>query len=95
MSILDNIAHGLLVVLATFARLVLGTLDFIERILRNLMSGAGLNSDMQTILLIVLLTVFLFGTLRLMKGRIRTTLTLTIILVLAHTLGGIAHGPVT
>ena len=95
MSILDNVAHGLLTVLGTFARLVLGTVDFIEHTLRNLMSGAGLNSDMQTILLIFMLTIFLFGTLRLMKGRIRMTLALTIILVLAHTLGGIAHGPVT
>ncbi len=74
---------------------MLGTVDFIEHTLRNLMSGAGLNSDMQTILLIFMLTIFLFGTLRLMKGRIRMTLALTIILVLAHTLGGIAHGPVT
>ena len=95
MNILDNAAHGLLLVLGTFARLVLGTVDLIEHTLRNLMSGAGLNSDMQTILLIFLLAVFLFGTLRLMKGRIRMTLALTIVLVLAHTLGGIAHGPVS
>ncbi len=95
MTILDNIAHGVLAVLATFARLVLGTVDLIERTLRSLMSGAGLNSDMQTILLILVLAIFLFATLRLMKGRIRLTLAITLILVLAHTLGGIAHGPVT
>lgn len=93
MSILDRFAHGVLTVFGTFARLVLDLLDFLEGLLRTLLSGAGLSSDVQTVLLIIMIAIFLFGVLRLMKGRIRLTLAVTLILVLAHTMGRIAHGP--
>lgn len=95
MNILDRFAHGLLAVFGTFARAVLGALDFIESVLRFLLSGVGLSSDLQTVLLILMITTFLFGVLRLMKGRIRMTMALMLILVLAHTMGRIAHGPLS
>jgi hypothetical protein len=91
MSILDNVAHGLISVLATFARVMLEGLDFIEGGLRALMSGAGLGNEMQTLLLIFMLALFLLGVLRLLKGRLRMTLALLLILILAHTLEHIAH----
>lgn len=91
MSILDHISHGLLSVIATFARLLLDTLDIIEGALRSLMKGVGLSSESQSLLLILLLCVFLLGALRLMKGRLRMTMSLLLILVLAHTLEHIAR----
>jgi hypothetical protein len=46
---------------------------------------------MQTLLLIFMLALFLLGVLRLLKGRLRMTLALLLILILAHTLEHIAH----
>ncbi len=89
MSVLDGFAHGLIGVLATFVRLVLAVLGAIEGGLRALMSGAGLSSDVQTLLLILLLAIFLFGVLRLLHGRLRLMAAVTLLLVLAHTLGHI------
>ncbi len=94
MTLLERIAHGLISVLASFARVVLGALDVVEGGLRSLMSGAGLSADVQTLLLFVLLVLFLFAVLRLMKGRLRLLLALTLILILAHTLGHLAQSPV-
>ena len=94
MSVLDSFAQGLIGVLATFVRLALGILGAIEGGFRALMSGVGLSSDVQTLLLILLLATFLFGVLRLLRGRIRTLVALTLFLVLAHTLGQIVQEPV-
>jgi hypothetical protein len=93
MSILDNFAHGLLVILAAFARFILGVLEFVENELRALMHGAGLSLDMQTVVLIFILVMFLVGVLRLLGGRLRLTIALVLILILAHTLAGVASGP--
>ena len=75
-----------------FARIMLGILGFIEGGMRALMKGVGLNSDMQTVILIFVIVMFLLGVLRLLHGRIRLTVSLILILVLAHTLEGIARG---
>ncbi len=95
MSVLDSLAHGLIGVLATFVRLALEVLGAIEGVLRALMSGVGLSADVQTLLLILLLATFLFGVLRLLRGRLRTLAALTLFLVLAHTLGQIVQEPVS
>ena len=95
MSVLDSYAHGLIGVLATFVRLALAVLGAIEGGLRALMSGAGLSSDVQTLLLILLLAIFLFTALRLLHGRLRLFAALTLFLVLAHTLGHIVQEPVS
>jgi len=95
MTLLDTGAHGILTVIASFARLLLDLIEIIEAGLRGLMSGAGLRSDMQSVLMVVLLVVFLFGVLRLLKGRLRLSAALILILVLAHTLEHIAHRPLS
>ena len=95
MSVLDNFAHGLIGVIAIFVRMVLAVLGAVEGGSRALLSGAGLSSDVQTLLLILLLTTFLFGVLRLLQGRIRLLAALTLFLVLAHTLGHIVQEPVS
>ncbi len=92
MNVLDGFAHGLIGVFGTFARIMLGALGFIEDLLRGLMKGAGLNSDIQTVILIFVIAMFLVGVLRLLRGRLRTSVALVLILVLAHTLEGIARG---
>ncbi len=92
MNVLDSFSHGLISVLRTFAQLMLGTLGLVEGGLRGLMKGAGLNADAQTVLMIFLLAVFLVAVLRLLRGRLRTLMALLLILVLAHTLEGIARG---
>ena len=95
MNVLDSFAHGLIGVLATFVRLALTVLGAIEGTLRALMAGAGLSRDVQTVLLILLLAIFLFTVLRLLHGRIRMAAALTLVLVLAHTLGQIVQEPVS
>ena len=92
MNVLDGFAHGLISVFGTFARIMLDILGFIEGGLRSLMKGAGLNSDVQTVILIFIIAMFLVGVLRLLRGRLRTLVALVLILVLAHTLEGIARG---
>ena len=92
MNVLDGFAHGLVGVFGTFARIMLSILGFIEGTLRALMKGAGLNSDVQTVILIFIISMFLVATLRLARGRIRMSLALVFILVLAHTLETIARG---
>ena len=92
MNVLDSFAHGLIGMFGTFARVMLSILGFVEGGLRSLMKGAGLNSDMQTVILIFVVAMFLVGALRLLRGRIRTSVALLLILVLAHTLEGIARG---
>jgi hypothetical protein len=89
---IDRFAHGLIGVLAAFARIVLDVLDTAESVLRGLMSNAGLTSDLQTLLLLLMLSVFLFGALRLLKGKLRTIVSFTIVLTMAHTLEHIARG---
>ena len=93
MHILDNFAHGLLVVLAALSRFILGVLDAIEGWCRNLMHGAGLSLDVQTLVLLFILAMFLVGVMRLLGGRIRLVLALILILILAHTLAGLGSGP--
>jgi len=93
MSILDNFAHGLLTILAALAHFVLNVLVTVEGWLRALMKGVGLGIDVQTVVIIFILSMFLVGVLRLLGGRLRLTLALVLILILAHTLAGIANGP--
>jgi hypothetical protein len=93
MDLLDKFAHAVIIILGSFARVMLSVLDFIEDGMRTLMNGAGLRSEMQTVVLIFVITMFLVGVLRLLKGRIRTSVSLILVLVLAHTLERIAHGP--
>ena len=92
MNVIDAFAHGLVGVFGTFARIVLSILGFIEGSLRSLMKGAGLNSDVQTVVFIFIISMFLVATLRLARGRLRMSLALLLILVLAHTLETIARG---
>ncbi len=92
MNVLDGFAHGLVGVCGTFARVMLSVLGFIEDTLRGLMKSAGLHNDVQTVLLIFIISMFLVATLRLARGRIRMVLALLLILVLAHTLETIARG---
>ncbi len=92
MKLLDGFAHGLVGVFGTFAKITLSILGFIESALRSLMKNAGLNSDVQTVLLIFIISLFLVATLRLARGRVRMSLALLLILVLAHTLETIARG---
>ena len=93
MSLLDNFAHGILVILAAFSHFTLNLLDTVEGWLRALMKGAGLSIDVQTVVLIFILCMFLVGVLRLLGGRLRLSIALVLILILAHTLAGIANGP--
>jgi branched-subunit amino acid ABC-type transport system permease component len=93
MNLLDNFAHGLLVVLGAFSRFILHALEFVEGGFRALMHGAGLSVDVQTIVLIFILAMFLVGVLRLLGGRLRLIVSLILILILAHTLAGIGSGP--
>ena len=92
MNVIDAFAHGLVGVFGTFARIMLSLLGFIEGTLRSLMKGAGLNSDVQTVAFIFIISMFLVATLRLARGRLRMSLALLLILVLAHTLETIARG---
>ncbi len=92
MNVLDGFAHGLVGVFGTFARIMLSILGFIEGALRSLMKGAGLNSDVQTVILIFIVAMLLVAILRLLRGRIRTSLAWLMLLVLAHTLETIARG---
>lgn len=92
MSILDNFAHALLQVLAVLAGFILDSLDFLEGGLKVLMHGTGIGPDVQTLLLIFILSMFLVGVLRLLRGAARFCLGLTLILILAHTIGHLAHG---
>jgi hypothetical protein len=93
MSILDSFAHGVLVVLGALAHFTLNILVTVEGWLRALMRGAGLSLDVQTVIIIFILTMFLVGVLRLLGGRLRLGIALVLILILAHTLAGIANGP--
>ncbi len=93
MSIIDTFAHGLVSVLGAFARIVLDVLDGAEDGLRALLKDVGLSSDLQTAIFIFVVVMFLLGVVRLLRGRIRSSAALFLILVLAHTLERIAHGP--
>jgi hypothetical protein len=93
MNILDNFAHGLVVVLAAFAHFTLGLLEMVEGWMRSLMHGAGLSLDTQTVVLIFILVMFLVGVLRLLGGRLRMAIALVLILILAHTLAALSGGP--
>jgi len=93
MSLLDNFAHGLLVILAAFAHFTLYLLVTVEGWLRALMKGVGLSIDVQTVIIIFIISMFLVGVLRLLGGRLRLTIALVLILILAHTLAGLANGP--
>ena len=93
MNILDNFAHGLLVVLAALSRFTLGLLEMVEGWMRELMHGAGMSLDLQTVVLIFILVAFLVGVLRLLGGRLRLTIALVLILILAHTLAALTTGP--
>jgi hypothetical protein len=93
MSLLDNFAHGVLVVLSAFVHFILNALDISERFFRGLMKGAGLSLDVQTVVLIIILSLILIGVMRLLGGRIRLVLGLVLILILAHTLAGLGNGP--
>jgi hypothetical protein len=93
MNILDNFAHALLVVLAALAHFVLGLLEMVEGWLRALMHGAGMSLDVQTVVLIFILVMFLVGVLRLLGGRLRLAIALVLILILAHTLAALSGGP--
>ena len=92
MSILDKFAHALLQILGVCAGFVLDVLSFVEGGLRSLMHGAGVGPDVQTCILIFIVSTFLVGVSRLLKGVWRFSLGLTLILILAHTLGHLAHG---
>jgi hypothetical protein len=93
MNILDNFAHGLLVVLAALSHFTLGLLELVEGWMRELMHGAGMSLDVQTVVLIFILVMFLVGVLRLLAGRLRLTIALVLILILAHTLAALSTGP--
>jgi len=93
MSILDNFAHGILIVLAAFARFTLSALATVEGWFRSLMKDAGLSIDVQTVLMIFILLMFLVGVMRLLGGRLRMTIAFVLILILAHTLAGISGAP--
>jgi hypothetical protein len=93
MNILDSFAHGLVVVLAAFSHSALGLLQMVEGWMRALMHGAGMSLDLQTVVLIFILTMFLVGVLRLLGGRVRLLLALVLILILAHTLAALSGGP--
>ena len=93
MSLLDTFAHGLVSVLGAFARIVLNVLDGAEDGLRFLLKDAGISSDLQTAIFIFVVVMFLLGVTRLLRGRVRSSAALFLILVLAHTLERIAHGP--
>ncbi len=93
MNLLDNFAHGLLVILAALSHFILTILITVEGWLRSLMKGAGLGIDVQTLVIIFILCMFLVGVMRLLGGRLRLTIALILILILAHTLAGIANGP--
>ncbi len=93
MNLLDTFAHGLVSVLGAFARMVLEVLDGAEDGLRALLRSGGLSPDLQTAIFILVLVTFLVGATRLLRGRVRSTAALFLILVLAHTLERIAHGP--
>ena len=92
MSLLDQFARGLLRLLAMLARLVLTALETIEGGLRALMATGGLSADVQKLLLLALLAVFLFACMRLLKGRLRSAASSILVLTLAHTLEHLGRG---
>jgi hypothetical protein len=81
------------VVLASFSRFILGLLEMVEGWMRALMHGAGLSIDVQTVILIFILAMFLVGVMRLLGGRLRLVIALVLILILAHTLASIGSSP--
>ena len=89
---IDAFARGMIGVLATFARLVLTVIEAIEAGLRALTATAGLTSSVQSVLLITVLSAFLFAALRLLGGRVRSGASSVLLLTLAHALEHLARG---
>ena len=92
MSLIEQFAHGLLKMLAMLARLVVTTLETLEDGLRALMATGGLSTDIQMLLLLALLAIFLFACLRLLKGRLRSAVSSILVLTLAHALEHLGRG---
>jgi hypothetical protein len=80
--------------ISTFAGAVLSALVWIEEAARYTMSSAGLHGDLQTLVLVVVVATFLLGVSRLMSGRIRASLVVVLMLMLAHVCSSVAHGAI-
>jgi hypothetical protein len=93
MVIIDNASRAAVTVMSTVARAILNSMDWLESVLRTNMHNGGIGTDLQTVLIMIVICAFLIGSLRLLKGRLRTSISLILVLFLAHTLERIAHGP--
>ncbi len=93
MAPLNNFAHAVVSLLSIFARAVLGVMDWTDESFRLLLHSGGLNVDMQTVMLFVVICTVLYGVLRLLRGRLRLAASLLLFLFLAHSLERVAHGP--
>jgi hypothetical protein len=91
---INETARGMLTAISAGTRYVFKAFSIVEDGLRYLSSGLGLNNEAQTLLALFILGMCLLGTIRLLKGRVRTLLTFLLALILLHALEHIARGPV-
>ena len=89
---MDSFSHALVMLLSAVARVMLDALDWIDDTARSLMRSGGLSADLSTVVLIFVLSMFLVGVLRLLKGRLRLSVALLLCLTLAHTLERLGYG---
>ncbi len=92
MGLLDRFAHSIVLLISALAGAILNVLVWIEVTARYTMSSAGLHGDLQTLVLVVVFTTILLGVSRLMSGKIRASLVLVLMLMLAHVCSSVARG---
>ena len=94
MGLLDRFAHGVVMLISTFASFILGALVWCEHSARGTMTAAGLHGDLQTLVLIFVVASFLIAVSRLLRGRLRSGLVVVLMLTLAHVVSSVAHGSI-
>jgi hypothetical protein len=93
MTAINNFAHAVVTFLTFVSKWILASMDWAESSLRSSMHAGGVGVDLQTVLILFVICMFLWGALRLFKGRLRTSVALFLFLFLAHTLERLGHGP--
>lgn len=91
MEQVKGIIHAILTFFGAIANFVLTAMDFVEVGLRLFMRNAGLSNELQTFMLIIIVSASLVGAQRLLKGTLRTAISLVLVLVLAHVMSVLAN----
>ena len=94
MGLLDRFAHSLVMLITTLASFILSVLEWFEHAARGSMTAAGLHGDLQTLVLIFVVATILIAVSRLLRGRLRSSLVIVLMLTLAHVVSSVAHGPI-